>query len=135
MGGDISPALRAVWIGAWRIDRAIVPLCPDCLDDFSKLYPVLASRYPHDRLALLSSTQDLVIRSFLAYLDGPAFEAAIDRLEGVLDPIPTARYFVVAGSTHTMLPAPATFNSAGVDLRSWLGQQLVGDPAWTSEKP
>jgi len=135
VGSDISPALRAVWVAAWRLDRAITPLCPECLADFSKLFPVLASRYPNDRLALLSSTQDLVIRSFLGYLDGPTFEAAVGRLEGVLEPIPGARYFVVPGTSHTMLPAPASYASAGVELRSWLGQQLAGDPAWTSAKP
>jgi hypothetical protein len=135
VGGDISPALRAVWIAAWRIDRAIVPLCAECLADFSKLFPTLASRYPHDRLALLSSTQDQVIRSFLGYLDGPAFESALGRLEGVLDPLPGVRYFVVAGTSHTMLPTPASYISAGVDLWSWLGHQLAGDAAWASAKP
>ena len=135
VGDDIPLALRAVWIAAWRIDRAIVPLCPDCLTDFSKLFPELARRYPHDRFALLSSTQDQVIRSFFGYLDGSSFEAALGRLEGVLDPIPGARYFIVAGTSHTMLPTPASSVSAGVDLRSWLGRQLAGDAAWTSTKP
>ncbi len=135
VGSDISPALLAVWIAAWRIDRAVTPICPECLTDLSKLFPVLAGRYPHDRLALLSSAQDLVIRSFLGYVDGSAFEAAIGRLEGVIDPIPNARYFVVAGTTHTMLPTPAAFSSAGTDLRAWLAEQLANDPAWTSAKP
>jgi len=133
--GDISPVVRAVWIAAWRIDRVVTALCPECLADFSKLFPVLASRYPRDRLALLSSTQDQVIRSFLGYLDGPSFEAAIGRLEGVLEPIPGARYFVVAGTSHTMLPDPANYSSGSVELWSWLGQQLAGGSAWTSAKP
>lgn len=135
VGGDISPALRAVWVAAWRIDRVVTPLCPECLADFSKLFPELARRYPKDRLALLSSTQDEVIRAFFGYLDGAAFETAVGRLEGVLDPIPGARYFVVAGTSHTMLPGPAKFTSAGVGLRSWLGQQLTGDPGWASARP
>jgi len=135
VGDDLSPALRAAWVAAWRIDRIITPLCPECLGDFSKLFPALASRYPRDRLALLSSTQDEVIRAFFGALDALAFEAAIGRLEGALDPLPGVRYFVVAGTTHTMLPAPANFTAGGVELRTWLGQQLAGDAAWTSAKP
>jgi hypothetical protein len=135
VGGDIPPALVAVWVAAWRIDRVVTPLCPACLADFSKLFPTLAGRYPHDRLALLSSTQDQVIRSFFGYLDGSAFEAAVGRLEGALDPVAGARYFVVAGSSHTLLPTPSTFTSGGVELRPWLAQQLAGDPAWKSAKP
>jgi hypothetical protein len=135
VGGDISPALLAAWIAAWRIDLAVAPICLECLVDMSKLFPTLARRYPQDRLALLSSTQDGVIRAFFGYLDGSAFEAAIGRLELVLEPIPGARYFVVPGTSHTMLPTPASFTSSGVELRSWLGQQLAGDGAWASAKP
>jgi hypothetical protein len=135
VGGDVSPALVAVWISAWRIDRVVVPICVECLTDLSRLLPVLARRHPHDRLAVLSSTQDTVIRAFLGYLDGAAFEAAIGRLEAAIDPVPGARYFVVAGTSHTMLPAPAGFAASGVELRAWLGQQLAADPAWTSARP
>jgi hypothetical protein len=135
VGGDISPAIRAAWIAAWRLDEAVTSVCAECLGDFSKLFTVLADRYPHDRLALLSSSQDQVIRSFLGYLDGVGFESALGRLEAVLDPLPGVRYFVVAGSSHTMLPEPATFTSSGVGLRSWLGQQLASDAAWRSAKP
>jgi hypothetical protein len=135
VGADVSPALVATWVAAWRIDRAVLPICVECLADLSKLFPTLARRHPRDRLALLSSTQDTVIRAFFGYVDGSAFEAAVGRLEAVIDPLPGARYFVVAGSSHTMLPAPAGFTSSGVELRTWLGQQLAGDPAWTSARP
>jgi len=135
VGGDVSPALVAAWIAAWRIDRVVVPICVECLADLSKLLPVLARRHPHDRLAVLSSTQDTVIRAFFGYVDGSAFEAAVGRLEAVIDPLPGARYFVVAGSSHTMLPAPAGFTSSGVELRTWLGRQLAGDPTWSSARP
>jgi hypothetical protein len=135
VGGDVSPALFAVWIAAWRIDRVVLPICVECLTDLSRLLPVLARRHPRDRLAILSSTQDTVIRAFLGYPDGSAFEAAIGRLETAIDPIPGARYFVVAGTSHTMLPAPAGFTASGVELRVWLGQQLAADPAWTSARP
>jgi hypothetical protein len=135
VGGDVSPALVAVWIAAWRIDRVVVPICVECLTDLSRLLPVLARRHPHDRLAVLSSTQDTVISAFLGYLDGAAFEAAIGRLEAAIDPIPGTRYFVVAGTSHTMLPAPAGFAASGVELRAWLGRQLAADPTWTSARP
>jgi hypothetical protein len=136
VGGDFSPALRAAWALAWRLDEAVLPLCGEaCLLDLSELVPALAERWPDDRLALLSSTQDEVIRAFVGL--GPAgFEQAILRLRRErFDPLPNAATFLVPGSGHTMLGAPARYSAGGVPLLGWLGQQVSRDPAWASAGP
>lgn len=135
VGDDISPVIRAAWFASWRLDRTLLPLCPDCALDLSRILPTLASRYPGERLALLSSTQDQVIRGFT--LLGPAgFEAAVRRLAtDVVAPLPAGRTFLVPGDTHTMLGHPADFTAGGVPLLEWLRRQVEDDPAWASEGP
>ncbi len=50
----------------------------------------VSARYPADRLALLSTTRDAVMRGFFV-LDAPAFEAMLDRLAtDVFAPLPNA---------------------------------------------
>jgi hypothetical protein len=137
VGGDFSPALRAAWAVAWRLDEAVVPLCgEECLLDLSLTIPAIARRWPADRLALLSTTRDEVIRAFVGL--GPAgFEAALLRLrEARFAPLEgRAATFVVAGSGHTMLGAPARFTASDVPLGEWLRRQVADDPAWASAGP
>ncbi|BDG03914.1 pectinacetylesterase family protein [Anaeromyxobacter oryzae] len=132
---DISPAIRAAWFAAWRLDRTLLPLCPECATDLSQLFPTLSRKYPGERLALLSSTQDSVIRAFT--LLGPSeFESAILRLAtDVVNPLPTARTFLVPGDTHTMVGHPVDFTAGGVPLVEWLRRQVEDDPAWAAEGP
>jgi hypothetical protein len=132
---DIAPAIRAAWFAAWRLDRTLLPLCPECALDLSEVIPALATRYPGEPLALLSSTQDEVIRGFT--LLGPAaFEAAVLQLAtDVIAPIPTAKTFLVPGSSHTMLGHPADFTAGGVPLLEWLRREVEDDPAWASVGP
>jgi hypothetical protein len=136
VGGDFSPAIRAAWAVAWRLDEAVLPVCGEaCLADLSEIVPALAARWPDDRLALLSSTQDEVIRSFVGL--GPAgFEQAILRLRARrFDPLPNAATFLVPGSGHTMLGNPAAFRAGDVPLLGWLAQQVSGAPGWSSVGP
>jgi hypothetical protein len=133
--GAVSRTLLDAWRQSWGLDRLLDPLCgAACRDGFAPLLPVLAARYPRDRLALLSSRRDQVISSYYL-LGGAAFEADLDRmLAEALAPLPSARSFVVPGTSHTMLGAPAGFTQ-GVSLLEWLGQQWSGDPAWASQHP
>jgi hypothetical protein len=133
---DFSPALRAAWVLAWRVDEAIEPVCgEDCALDLSRIVPALRERWPEDRLALLSSTQDEVIRAYVGL--GPAgFESALLRLRHErFDPLAGAATFLVAGDFHTMLGAPARYTAGGVDLNEWLRRQVEDDPAWASAGP
>jgi hypothetical protein len=135
VGDDFNVALRAAWFAAWRLDETVLPLCPTCASDLSDLFPTLSTKYPGDRLALLSSTQDAVIRTYVA-LSATAFETAIRRLAtDVVAPLPNARTFLVPGQTHTMLGTPLSFTAGGVPLTEWLRLELSDDAAWQSAGP
>lgn len=133
--GGIPQVELDAWFASWRMDRVLDPLCgPPCRTDLSAGLAAVARKYPNDRLALLSSLQDDVIAAYF-FTDGPRLEASLLALSAqVIDPAPNARHFYVAGTSHTMLGNPAAF-AQGVPLLQWLGQQLDGDPAWTSRKP
>jgi hypothetical protein len=133
---DLSPAVRAAWFVSWRLDEVLLPLCGTaCLEDLSEIFPVLSRKYPQDRLSLLSSTRDSVIRSFVL-LEPARFEDALLRLTTeVIAPLPNARTFLVTGSSHTLLGAPASFTAGGVRLDEWLRRQVEDDPAWSSVGP
>lgn len=132
VGDDFSPLLRAAWFAAWRLDRTLLPLCPDCALDLSALLPVLARAHPGARLALLSSRQDRVIRGYVGL--GPAgFEAAVLRLvDERVAPLAQARAFLVPGDGHTMLGAPAAFTSGDVTLLEWLRRMVEDEAGWTT---
>ena len=85
-----------------------------------------ASDYPHDRLALLSYTQDSVIRTFLGLRGAAAYEQNLATLATkIYDPLPTAHYYYVAGQSHTFLGSPEKTTAQGVSLPSWLAAHLA----------
>lgn len=134
-GDAISASLRGSWYTSWNLDSSLHDLCPACANDFSAMLPILGAKYPQDRLALLSYTQDQVIRAFFM-LSADAFQTDLYDLAGtVVEPLPNMRYFIASGSSHTFLGAPGATTSQGVALWSWLGQQLRDDSAWASVKP
>lgn len=133
---DFSPALRAAWTLAWRIDEVVLSVCgDDCALDLSRIVPALRARWPEDRLALLSSTQDEVIRAYVGL--GPAgFESALLQLRAErFEPLAGAETFLVPGDFHTMLGALERFTAGGVPLSEWLRLQVEDDPAWASAGP
>lgn len=137
IGPAIPPFLVEQWEESWRFAPAVTPLCgAGCTDDLSQLLVGLGGRFPQDRAALLSSTRDRVIRTFLLR-NADQFEIDVNALATqVLDPLPRLRYFYVGGERHTMLGTPTTFTSPdGVALLDWLTQMVTDDPAWVSHRP
>jgi hypothetical protein len=134
-GDALSPALRTAWYQSWRLDKALDPVCPECRNDLSQATNSIAQRFPNDRLALLSSTQDQVIRSYFM-LSASSFEASLNTmLTDVLDPQPNFRYYVVPGQFHTFLGNPDQTPTQGVKLTDWLGKMVQDDAGWKSLKP
>ena len=136
LGADaVSPLLLQTWFASWRLDRALDPVCGTaCHTDLSAQLTALSRRFPHDRLALLSSLQDQVIAGYYL-LSGPALEQELLRITAeVIAPTPNVRAFLVPGNTHTMLGDPTAF-SQGISLLSWLDQQAADDPAWSTRQP
>lgn len=135
VGNDIQAAERAAWFVAWRLDLTLLPTCPECATDLSRIFPTLSSKYPGERLALLSSTQDQVISAFTLNTTS-AFDTAVRRLaDTVVNPLPSSRTFLVPGTSHTMLGTPAAFTSGGVGLLEWLRRMSADDPAWVAVGP
>jgi hypothetical protein len=86
-------------------------------------------------MALLSSTQDSVIRGYFM-LSADNFQTALNTmLVDVLEPQPNYRYFVVAGTFHTFLGVPDARPAQGVKLTDWLGRMVNDDAGWQSIKP
>ncbi|MBI5070354.1 MAG: esterase [Deltaproteobacteria bacterium] len=133
--GAVSPQLLSAWYASWRLDRTLDPVCGSaCRTDLSAQITGLSRRYPHDRLALLSSLQDQVISAYYQ-LSGAELEAALLRVTAdVIGPTANFRAFLVAGSSHTMLGDPAAF-SQGISLLGWLEQETSGDAAWSTRQP
>ncbi|HEX8438843.1 pectin acetylesterase-family hydrolase [Archangium sp.] len=128
--------LRDAWARAWNYDAVLDALDPAVKGDYSALYPALARKYPHDRMALLSSEQDQVIRSYMG-LSPTAFQSALRDLDAtVLEPLPNTRAFLTPGQGHTMLFNPTSQSSRGVVLLDWLHQmQGASDADWRSVRP
>lgn len=135
VGDAIQPVLRSSWYASWGLERTLAPLCPGCQQDFSALIPILAAKYPGERLGLLSYTQDNVIRTYLG-LSATDFQTDLYAFAATrLDPLPQFHYYFVTGSSHTFLGNPAATTAQGTPLWTWLSRFVTDDPAWASTKP
>jgi len=134
--GAVGAGEVSAWEASWNLAPLITQVCgADCLTDLSLMYPRLRSRFPADRMALLSSEQDGVISQYY-FLTGPQFQTDLNALATqVLGPAQVHTFFV-NGSTHTMLYNPGSFATTGsVALLTWLTQMTTDDPNWTSVGP
>ncbi len=134
-GDAIASSLRDAWYQSWQLDKALEPTCPQCRTDLSQSTKSVSQRFPNDRLALLSSTQDVVIRSYFM-LSADGFQTALNAmLAEVIDPQPNFRYYVSAGTFHTFLGNPDSHPTQNVKLTDWLGTMVNDDAGWQSLKP
>lgn len=135
-GDAVSPALRTAWFQSWNLGALSDPICGlGCRADLSLFVKAIATKYPNDRMGLLSSMQDQTIRSYYG-LTGPVFQTDLVALTtNVLDPLPNFRHFYIPGQSHTMLGSPATYTAAGTPLWTWLSKMASGDPGWVSAGP
>jgi hypothetical protein len=150
---NIPTTTVAAWTLAWHLDAAVAEACGSpcdgALPTLAPIIPTLATRYPADRFALLSSLQDQTIRYFFMdwtdsnqLLNGgmPAgdFETALRQLAASIEdstPPGETHAFLVTGSTHPMLDKPGNFTSENVTLFEFLRRQVEDDPAWSAEIP
>lgn len=136
VGDDVPVKLRQTWITNWGLQPLLTARCPECSMDLSAMLTHHANDYPHDRFALLSYTQDTVIRTFLGLRGGAQYEMNLSTLATKFyDPSASARYYYVAGSGHTFLLGPSNTTVQGVALPDWLAAFASDDPAWKSIKP
>jgi hypothetical protein len=132
-GGGIPDGHRVAWYTNWRLGDVVDPLCANCRGDLSLLYPALVAKYPEDRMALLTSLQDVTIRTYFLIVLGIDFEQRLRSLvTNRLAPTDTFRSFIIPGESHTLLGSPDTITSGGVTLEAWLGQMLTGSSGWAT---
>jgi hypothetical protein len=138
--------LLADWWDAWNLASTLGAACPGCRSDLSQAWDGLHARYPNDRLALLSTTQDSTMRGFFAdpvnatTMDPMVFQAGLDALCTHLSD--AARFdgraacFRVAGAQHTMILDAGSFAAGGSEpLWDWLTQLVTDDPSWGPAGP
>ena len=135
LSGNVTPQYLKDWYVGWGVGDWIAPVCPNCITDASQIYPTLAKAFPNDRLALLESLQDGVIRQFYAMQPTDFQTNLLALAQTTLDPLPNFHYFFVPGETHTMEGDVANFTQNGVPLWSWMTQMVTNDAAWTTQQP
>ncbi len=132
-----SMFLLNIYEAQWHIHEGIAAICDTpCATDLSALYTALSTRYPNDRLALLSSLQDATIRMFLLGMSAADYETNLRNLaSAIFDPTSNLKYFYVTGDTHTMLRHPQDFTVSSMTLDQWLTSDFNDANDWVSEKP
>ncbi len=145
VGTATPPQLLAQWWSEWALSTTLGRTCAACETDLSAIWPVLRAAHPGDRLALVSTTQDLTMRRFFADpalgtpapdMTSAAFAAGLDELAAKLADLGgnTATYRVGgAGATaHALLvDAPFLGSPQGPSVLGWLADEVSGRP-WTS---
>lgn len=132
-GDGIPEDERAAFWATWHLGEVVDPLCADCRADLSRLYPALVAKYPQDRMALLTSLQDQVIRTYFKIFFGAGFEQRLRALiADRLAPTATFRTFAIPGESHTLFGTMDTATAGGLTLEAWLAQMLAGDARWAT---
>jgi hypothetical protein len=133
---DSSPFLPVlgnfdVWQSDWSLQ--FPPGCNGCTTSFPSVVDTVAVAHPSSRIGLLHYDDDAVVKAFFGYTGSllPATDALLANQYAHAN----TRYFVLAGSNHTLLGGAATLvTPGGVRLSDWLAQWVVGDPAWASAR-
>jgi hypothetical protein len=116
----------------WNLGALLDPLC-SCRNGFSPALAALQTKYPNDRLSLLSYEQDSVIPSYYG-ITASQFETDLLALGSGVITTPNSKYFFVNAQGHVLLFNPASLTQ-GVNLVTWLGQQVNDSSSWASQKP
>lgn len=149
IGEAIPASTRAAWYSSWDLGVSLDAYCTGCRADMSQGLAELATRYPSDRIALLSTLQDGVIRAFFGtfsdsppyFVEKPAetFEAELRALGAQIALTTTVKYFFTDKPTiddHPLLDDPTVVTTPAPGLEAWLARMVSSDPdvaaTWTS---
>jgi hypothetical protein len=147
IGSAIPDAIRNAWWDAWHLSSTLGAHCPTCETsrDLSEIWPALRAAHGTDRLALVSTTQDLEMLGFFGAAgtySAADFEAALDaltaKLDGFGDPdLAVYRIGAPYQAHHALLfsSSLAAYETADrTRLLDWLSDMAAGRP-WTSAGP
>ena len=126
-----SGTLLNDWTTSWGL---VVPAtCVDCLTDFTKYPAWLSTTYPTRRFALLAYTQDQTLRQFFGYSAADYETQTRSLLTMRYTPTTNAKYFLLAGSSHTMLGGLFSVTApGGPTLLQWVTRWKDNDPTWAN---
>jgi hypothetical protein len=134
-GNNVPQSERDAWWSSWGLGTLVDPLCAGCKEDLSAYYPAVVTLYPKDRMALLSSQQDMVIRTYFMQTPQQFQDALTSTLQHRFEPTDTLKSFLVTGEQHGLLGDAATLATGGVNLEAWLTQMVQDQPGWSSVAP
>ncbi|HEY8379332.1 MAG TPA: pectin acetylesterase-family hydrolase [Nannocystis sp.] len=140
--------LQQRWRDLFGLDHTLPADCTDCFGPdgggISSLALYLRDKWPDQRLALFTSEQDTVIRTFFGYglnnckggiYPADAYEQGIYQLrDEILGDDPVWGTYIVPGTNHTVISGPGYYSTevAGVPLTDWLDELLAGHAAHIS---
>jgi hypothetical protein len=146
----LTPCLQTQMRTAWNLNATLPSDCADCIGGdgggLVKALPYLADHHSDRRLALISSNQDGVIRSFYGFgypncnsiqpMPGAAFTAGLTDLRDVeLAGKSNFKVMTYASSNHVWLFNDfATTMTGGQTLGGWLSAMLDGS-SWDHAGP
>ncbi len=137
-GQMINPSgtLLHDWIEAWNV--TVPSSCTDCLNNFPAYVDWLTVNNPTSRFSLLAYSQDNVLRQFFNYAPADYQTQTESLLTSHYDVRTNAKYFYLAGTSHTMLGSQFTIASPGpapVTLNSFITGWYNGTSGWVNVKP
>jgi hypothetical protein len=150
----LTPCLQSLTRTLWNLDAALPADCTACTGadggGLGNAATYLAAKYQNDRLALITSTRDGVIRSFLGFgypdcttggnpIPEPDYTTAITMLrDTTLAPHDNFRVWTIESGLHVWLVGRGSLSSEvshGVTLADWITQMLDGTTPWNSVAP
>jgi hypothetical protein len=148
----MTPCLQTIVRDAWNLNDTLPADCTDCRGPdgggLVNLATYLGNKYPDNRLGLVTSNRDGVIRTFYGFgypdctstnpMPEPVFSMGIDDLTtGVLAANPNFKAFVVDGGGHVWTAdSPLSMvSTGGVPLTDWLTGLIDGGAGWVTVRP
>jgi hypothetical protein len=147
----LTPCLQTTLRTVWNLNETLPADCAACRGadggGLVNALPYLADMHPDDRLALITSTTDGVIRSFYGFgyptcnstnpMPEAAYTAAVTSLRtDVIGTRANFKMFTITGGGHVWMLNPLSETmTGGTSLGSWLTAMLDGSASWDHASP
>jgi hypothetical protein len=116
---------------AWALEQTLPSGCTACESELSGIFEFAATENPSSRLALLSFSQDNVVKSYMS-LDAAGFTAGLVALHATFAGVSNLHYWQQAGTGHGLFDDTWTGKSQnGIKLGSWVSDMLNDVPTWS----
>lgn len=154
--GYLAPCLQTTWRELFNLDATLPADCSECFQPdgggIHNLAGYMAEKHADQTLGLISSEQDLVIRTFFGYglqnaespacpggifelpMDGPYFEEGLYGLRAEVMPHEGWGSYLMDGFSHTSLSFPDYYSKTvnGIRMVDWVRNMLEGQPSHVS---